>query len=108
MKNSITFFCVLLALVWFSSCKKDLLVTIPNDRISTEIFWQTTQDATLAANSVYTFMAESAGHFISWDGMSDIGNTHSPQSSESFILQGQFDALNSRVSSDWDNNYAGS
>lgn len=107
MKNSITFFCVLLALVWFSSCKKDLLVTIPNDRISTEIFWQTTQDATLAANSVYTFMAESAGHFISWDGMSDIGNTHSPQSSESFILQGQFDALNSRVSSDWDNNYAG-
>jgi hypothetical protein len=39
--------------------------------------------------------------------MTDIGYTHSPQSAESFILQGQFDAQNSRVSSDWSNAYAG-
>lgn len=107
MKDLLKIKWLLLTVVLVSSCKKDLLKTIPTDRISTEIFWKTTQDATLAANAVYTYMAESAGHFMSWDGMSDIGNTHIPQSPESFILQGQFDALNSRVSSDWDNNYAG-
>jgi hypothetical protein len=95
------------AALFFVSCKKDLLETIPNDRISTGIFWKTDKDATLAANAVYVFMGESANHFMSWDGITDIGYTHSPQSSESFILQGQFDALNGRVSSDWDNAYAG-
>ena len=107
MKYLLNIIPVFLSVIFFTGCKKDLLVTVPTDRISTEIFWKTDQDATLAANAVYTYMAESAGHYISWDGMSDIGNTHSPQSPESFILQGQFDALNSRVSSDWDNYYAG-
>jgi hypothetical protein len=88
-------------------CQKDLLETVPNDRISTEIFWKTDQDATLAANAVYNFVTENANHYLSWDGMTDIGYTHSPQSAESFILQGQFDALNSRVSDDWDSAYAG-
>ncbi|HEX5555254.1 MAG TPA: RagB/SusD family nutrient uptake outer membrane protein [Chitinophagaceae bacterium] len=98
---------ILLTIAVLQGCKKDLLVTIPNDRISTTIFWKTDNDATLAANAVYTYMAESASHFMSWDGMTDIGYTHSPQSAESFILQGQFDALNSRVSDDWDHYYAG-
>jgi hypothetical protein len=96
-----------LAIAFFSGCQKDLLVTIPNDRISTAIFWKTDNDALLAANAVYTYMAENANHFMSWDGMTDIGYSHSPQSAESFILQGQFDALNSRVSADWDSCYAG-
>ena len=46
------------------ACNKDLLDTVPNDRISTEIFWKTDNDATLAANAVYTYMAEGAEHFI--------------------------------------------
>ncbi|MDQ2658497.1 MAG: RagB/SusD family nutrient uptake outer membrane protein, partial [Bacteroidota bacterium] len=85
----------------------DILETIPTDRISTEIFWKTDQDALLAANAVYTFLVENASHYVSWDGMSDIGYTHQPQSAESFILQGQFDALNSRVKDDWAKMYAG-
>src|SRR6185312_4795345 len=98
---------LLVSALLFQSCQKDLLETIPNDRISTEIFWKTDQDAILAANAVYTYLTENANHYFSWDGMSDIGYTHSPQSSESFILQGQFDALNGRVSDDWDKAYAG-
>lgn len=93
--------------VLVASCNKDLLETVPNDRISTEIFWKTDQDATLGANAVYIYLSENADHYLSWDGMTDIGYTHSPQSAESFILQGQFDALNSRVSGDWDKYYAG-
>jgi hypothetical protein len=89
------------------NCQKDLLETVPNDRISTGIFWKTDQDATLGANAVYIYLTENANHYLSWDGMSDIGYTHSPQSPESFILQGQFDALNGRVSDDWDKGFAG-
>jgi hypothetical protein len=90
-----------------SSCEEDLLNTVPTDRISTDIFWRTEKDATLGANAVYTHIVESASHYASWDGMSDIGYTHSPQSAESFILQGQFDPLNSRISNDWSNAYSG-
>ncbi len=96
----------LLATLTLASCE-DILETIPNDRISTEIFWKTEQDAVLGANAVYTSLVENASHYVSWDGMSDIGYTHLPQSPESFILQGQFDALNSRVHDDWANLYAG-
>jgi hypothetical protein len=104
------------AALLFQSCD-DLLTTVPNDRISTTIFWKTEQDATLGANAVYTHLTEiapwvtsstsSAGHYISWDGMTDIGYTHLPQSPESFILQGQFDALNSRVYNDYVSLYNG-
>ena len=97
---------LLLGCLTIGSCD-DILETVPNDRISTEIFWKTDQDAVLAANAVYTSLVENAGHYVSWDGMSDIGYTHQPQSPESFILQGQFDALNSRVHNDWSNLYAG-
>lgn len=90
----------------FSACE-DILDTIPTDRISTEIFWQTEKDATLGANAVYTHIVETASHYASWDGMTDIGYTHLPQSPESFILQGQFDALNSRVANDWKSAYSG-
>lgn len=85
----------------------DLLETVPNDRISTDIFWRTEKDATLGANAVYTHMIENASHYVSWDGMTDIGYTHLPQSPESFILQGQFDALNKRVYDDYTSLYSG-
>ncbi|MGN6193753.1 MAG: RagB/SusD family nutrient uptake outer membrane protein [Ginsengibacter sp.] len=91
----------------FASCKKDLLNTIPNDRISSTIFWKTDNDATLAANAVYTYLSQGAEHFIGWDGMSDIVFTNPTGPSEASISQGQFTTLNSRVSNDWNNAYAG-
>ncbi len=91
----------------FVSCKKDLLQTIPNDRISTGIFWKTENDATLAANAVYTYMSEGAEHFIGWDGMSDIVFTNPTGPTEASISQGQFTTLNSRIAGDWNNAYAG-
>ncbi len=97
---------IVLGSLIFTGCE-DLLDTAPTDRISTEIFWKTDKDATFAANAVYTHIVETASHYASWDGMTDIGYTNLPQSAESFILQGSFDALNSRVASDWTNLYAG-
>jgi starch-binding outer membrane protein, SusD/RagB family len=93
---------------WFTSgCKKDLLTTIPNDRISTEIFWKTDNDATMAANAVYTYMAESADHYSGWDCMSDIVFTNPTGPQEASIAQGQYNALNSRITGDWNKYYAG-
>jgi hypothetical protein len=94
-----------------TSCE-DLLDTVPTDRISTDIFWKTEKDATLAANAVYTHLVQpnlgqTAAHYASWDGMTDIGYTNLPQSAESFILQGTFDQLNSRIANEWTNLYAG-
>jgi starch-binding outer membrane protein, SusD/RagB family len=86
---------------------EDILDTVPNDRISPQIFWQTEADAILGANAVYTPLLESARHYASWDGMTDIGYTHIPQSPESFILQGTQDALNGRIAQDWSDAYAG-
>jgi hypothetical protein len=106
MNNLKKIFTVLLSGFILMSCE-DLLDTPPTDRISTDIFWKTEKDATLAANAVYTHVIETASHYASWDGMTDIGYTNLPQSPESFILQGTFDQLNSRVASDWTNLYAG-
>lgn len=89
------------------ACNKDLLETIPNDRLSTEIFWKTENDATLAANAVYTYMSEGAEHFIGWDCMSDIVYTNPTGPVEASIAQGHHNALNSRISGDWNTLYAG-
>ena len=88
------------------SCK-DLLDVTPTDRIRTDVYWTTEADAVYGASAVYTTLVENATHFASWDGMTEIGYTHAPQSPESFILQGQFDALNSRVYNDYTSLYTG-
>lgn len=107
MRQSVNSLCVLFLLLFLWGCQRDLLNTIPNDRISTEIFWKTETDATLAANAVYTYMAGSADHFAGWDCMSDIVFTNPTGPQEAAISQGQFNGLNSRISGDWANNYAG-
>jgi starch-binding outer membrane protein, SusD/RagB family len=116
MNNLKKIFTLLLAGLVVTSCD-DLLDTPPTDRISTEIFWKTEKDATLGANAVYTHLIHrdpnnpntliTGSHYASWDGMTDIGYTNLPQSPESFILQGTFDQLNSRIGAEWTNLYAG-
>lgn len=96
---------ILLTAVLIISCNKDLLQTIPNDRLATELFWKTDKDAMLAANAVYTYL-EGTGIFA-WDGMSDIGHTNQSFATEALIERGQFDALNSKVLSEWTNDYKG-
>lgn len=86
-------------------CKKDLLQTIPNDRLATALFWKTDRDATLAANAVYVYL-EGTGIFA-WDGMSDIGHTNQSFATEALIERGQFDALNPKVLAEWSISYKG-
>jgi hypothetical protein len=96
-----------IGLAALSGCQKNLLNTVPNDRISTDIFWKTDNDATLATNAIYTDMAETPDHFMGWDNMSDIIFTNPTGPVEAAIKQGQYDGLNSRIASDWSTYYAG-
>lgn len=96
---------MVVAAVSFQSCDKELLDTVPNDRISSAVYWKTEKDATLAANAIYTYLEGTS--IFSWDGMSDIGHTNQGFATEANIERGQYDALNSRVSSEWTDAYAG-
>lgn len=95
-----------LILAFFISCKKDLLKTVPNDRLSSEIFWKTDKDATFAANAVYTFL-ENVGSYFSWDGMTDTGHANLLTTQQSIIEKGQFDATSGIIQNEWTNAYAG-
>jgi hypothetical protein len=105
IKNKILFI-AFAGLITCTGCKKDLLETIPNDRISTDIYWKTDKDATLGANAVYTFLGNAERYFY-LDGITDLGHTNLPSSPESQLLNGQFDALNSRIQEEWTNAYSG-
>jgi len=103
--NSIIFTGLLILLSAITSCKKDLLDTVPNDRLSTDVFWNTENDAKLAVNAIYPFL--DGPNIFSWDGTSDIGHTNQIFASEALLEQGVYDALNSRVLAEWNNAYSG-
>ncbi len=95
------------AIILCQNCDKDFLVTVPNDRLSTELFWKTDNDAIYAANAIYRHLTEGAGIFISWDAMTDIAMTHTPNLAIAQLAQGQIDPLSTRVGDEWSNAYAG-
>ncbi len=98
------FFAVIIT-AFFSGCSKGLLETVPNDRISTEIYWKTDKDAILASNAVYTYLE--GVNIFSWDGMSDIGHTNIPFAVNAVVERGQMDVQNGIVLNEWQNDYAG-
>ncbi len=93
------------ALVVLSSCRKDLLVTVPTDRISSDIYWKQDVDATNASNAVYTYTDGTVLTF--WDGLSDIGHFNTTGAAEAPIDQGVADAQNSRFQEQYNTCYLG-
>lgn len=106
MKKLTTFLFVSAVSAFLSACNKDLLETIPNDRVSSEIFWKTEKDATLAANAVYTYL-ETAANFTNWDAMSDIGHVTLMWREESVIEKGAYDATYAKILNEWNDAYKG-
>ena len=64
----------------------DVLDTIPTDRLSSEVYWKTDQDAQLAANAIYRFL-EDPGTLLSRDEMSDIARATFETSDETKQVQ---------------------
>lgn len=86
-------------------CQSDLLDTIPNDRISTEIFWQTLSDAEFAANAVYPTL-DGLGIFA-YDGIADLLLTNPPFAANVDTQRGFGTVATARFFSEWESAYQG-
>ncbi|MDR1861399.1 MAG: RagB/SusD family nutrient uptake outer membrane protein [Bacteroidales bacterium] len=87
------------------SCDRDLLDTIPNDRISSAVYWQTPDDALLAINSAYGDLE--GVEIFSYDALTDIAHTNDPFNVQANIEKGVYDALNTVIYSRWTAAYKG-
>jgi len=95
---------LLILIVVFNACEKDLLETVPTDRISQSVFWQTDNDAVFGANAVYPFLD---GFMVKYDGLTDILHANIQFSEEASMERGDFNSLFTMIQSDWTNHYTG-
>ncbi|MEX2564986.1 MAG: RagB/SusD family nutrient uptake outer membrane protein, partial [Cyclobacteriaceae bacterium] len=86
-------------------CQSDLLETIPNDRISTDIFWQTIEDAEFATNAVYPSL-DGLGIFT-YDGIADLLLTNHPFNANVDTQRGFGTVATSRFYAEWEASYQG-
>jgi len=96
---------MIVLLVLTIGCKKDLLNTIPNDRITSAIFWIQEKDAVLAANAIYNYLE--GQDIFSWDAMSDVASANVSFLLESYVEKGIYDALTPLIENKWNNAYKG-
>lgn len=89
--------------IFLTGCDNDLLNTVPNDRLSSETFWNTEEDAELAANELYRHLL--GPYLLAWDGMSDIAIPNNIWNSEVTYVRGQQDGESSVGESYWNNSY---
>jgi hypothetical protein len=88
-----------------ASCDSGLLETVPNDRLSVDLFWKTEADAKLAVNSLYTDLDST--NLISWDGMTDIAHINQSFNIDAYIELGSYDATSSKIYGEWKRAYRG-
>ncbi|RIH64812.1 RagB/SusD family nutrient uptake outer membrane protein [Mariniphaga sediminis] len=85
------------------SCQENLLETIPDDRISTEIYWHTEDDAITGANALYPTL--DGNKLFAYDGITDVFHTNRLFENNSIIEAGNSDATFSRYLDEWDDAY---
>jgi hypothetical protein len=100
-------FALILAVSGFTllSCDRDLLETIPNDRLSVDVFWKTENDAKLAVNSLYTDL--DGTNIVTWDALTDIAHTNQNFNVNAYVELGTYDATSSAIYSEWAAAYRG-
>ncbi|MEO6001240.1 MAG: RagB/SusD family nutrient uptake outer membrane protein [Chitinophagaceae bacterium] len=101
LKIYISIFIVLISL----GCNKDILNTIPNDRITSDIFWTSEKDATIASNALYTFL--DGTNQLRRDVFSDIAHTNTEYGDYKAIEVGAYNATSPVVETEWTNDYKG-
>lgn len=103
MKIRIYLLCFILPFI--TACEGSLLDTTPTDRLTSDVYWESENDARLAANAIYPYL-EGTNIFF-WDAISDIARPNVPFSEFGEMLQGQIDPATGKVSSEWDDAYRG-
>ena len=87
-----------------SSCE-NILETVPTDRISSEVYWQTEQDAIYAANAIYNYL--NGTRIFVFDGMTDILHTNIQYSDNASMERGEYDSNMALVQTVWSDSYEG-
>ncbi len=106
MKNTSYKYFIAIALAGgLSSCRKNLLDSVPNDRVSSNIFWKTENDALLADNALYTDLDGTS--IFTWDALSDIAHTNQNFDTQAFIELGTYDIANAKIYNEWSAAYTG-
>lgn len=99
------YFSFILIAAFLYSCSKDLLDTVPNDRLSENVFWKTQADAEVAVNSLYRDL--DGQNILAWDAFTDIAHVNQPFAVDAFIELGTYDATSSKILTEWSNAYTG-
>lgn len=103
MKTIRTILYSLLTFYFMMGCQPDLLDTLPNDRVSSDIFWQTERDAEFAANAMYPTL--DSLNIIKYDGITDLLHTNWTFAPDLALERGSVASDNSRFLDEWNNSY---
>lgn len=87
------------------SCDSSLLETVPNDRLSVDVFWKTENDAKIAVNALYTDL--DGTNIVTWDGVTDIAHTNQNFNVNAYVELGTYDATSSAIYNEWVAAYRG-
>ncbi len=104
MKKS-SIYVLLLLTILNMACQKDLLNTVPNDRITSSIFWNQEKDAILASNAIYTFL--DGTYLFAREALSDIAHTNKEYIIEASMEKGIYNPLTEPIENEWNGNYKG-
>jgi hypothetical protein len=105
MKRISNIYISIFILVICVGCKKDLLHTIPNDRITSDVFWKREKDAVIASNALYTFLDGTSQ--LHRDVFTDIAHTNTQYGDYKAMETGSYNALSPVVELEWTNAYKG-
>jgi hypothetical protein len=82
------------------SCDKDLLNTVPTDRLASELFWQTEEDALYASTGIYSRLG-GQWRYSGMDAYTDIAHFILQWRSESAIEKNTFASNENVVANEW-------
>ncbi|WP_234572926.1 RagB/SusD family nutrient uptake outer membrane protein [Rhodohalobacter sp. 614A] len=95
-----------LLILGIAGCQPDLLETVPTDRVSSDIFWETVEDAEAAANAAYVTL--DGEHIFSYDGVTDHAFTNAAFDGDNFDIQrGIMSSSMNRFDVEWNRAYVG-
>lgn len=100
MKTFKMLFCICLISLSVVSCEKDLLNTVPKDRLASDLFWKTENDALYASTGIYSRLGDQ-WRYSSMDGYSDIAHFILQWRSESAIEKNTFASNENVVANEW-------
>jgi len=104
MKKHQYFLIMTFAVVLFGC--SDVLDTVPTDRLSSDVYWQTDKDAEYAANAIYRFL-ESPVTILGRDEMSDLARATFETSDETKVEASIADPQTNIFQNTWNDLYKG-